>query len=540
MAGLRLAAPPRRTRRRRPAQARELDLRRTVRRALRTGGDPARLARRERRLRPRRLVLILDVSGSMSEYSRAARLRACSAACRPSLGGVLLRHAPDARHAGARRLEPRRGARACDVGRRRLGRRHPHRRRSQGLPRPLRARRPRPGRRRRPLLGRPRHRRSGPPRRADGAAPPPRPRGGVAEPAAGAPPTSRSPGAWRLLSLRRRVHERAQPRQPRGARGRARPVVEAPLEPAQEGRSRLVGCPVALRGESARCAEARGLVRAHGGTPAPEARPGLAAVDGALPAPVEGVRLDVLPAHPEDRGGAVDFAVSPQLHGTVLEAAGEVEVAPLAVDPGLLPALSGPVVDRETEALQVQRGGRRSSPPERSHLDLRRRSSSRCSSRRRGPTCSPTRRARSRTGVRRRARPCAARRGRRSCQVVRTPCKGVRRLMEAQHGRSRSYFGSPTDESPRLAESKGRRINPRPGRERMPAPHSSSARRAGSTSTARTPTRRRSSTDSCSADGRGIRARVRRLLHVPQGRNHVGSCMANDGTQGYPDAGPST
>lgn len=71
MARLRLAAPPRRTRRRRPARARELDLRRTVRRALRTGGDPARLARRERRLRPRRLVLLLDVSGSMSEYSRA-------------------------------------------------------------------------------------------------------------------------------------------------------------------------------------------------------------------------------------------------------------------------------------------------------------------------------------------------------------------------------------------------------------------------------------------------------------------------------------
>ena len=71
MARLRLAAPPRRTRRRRPAHSGELDLRRTVRRALRTGGDPARLARRERRLRRRRLVFILDVSGSMSDYSRA-------------------------------------------------------------------------------------------------------------------------------------------------------------------------------------------------------------------------------------------------------------------------------------------------------------------------------------------------------------------------------------------------------------------------------------------------------------------------------------
>jgi uncharacterized protein with von Willebrand factor type A (vWA) domain len=71
MARLRLAAPPRRTRRRAPARAGELDLRRTARKALRTGGDPARLARKERRLRRRRLILILDVSGSMSDYSRA-------------------------------------------------------------------------------------------------------------------------------------------------------------------------------------------------------------------------------------------------------------------------------------------------------------------------------------------------------------------------------------------------------------------------------------------------------------------------------------
>jgi uncharacterized protein with von Willebrand factor type A (vWA) domain len=71
MAQLRLSTPPRRSRRRRPSRAGELDLRRTVRRALRTGGDPARLLARERRRRPRRLVLLLDVSGSMSAYSRA-------------------------------------------------------------------------------------------------------------------------------------------------------------------------------------------------------------------------------------------------------------------------------------------------------------------------------------------------------------------------------------------------------------------------------------------------------------------------------------
>jgi uncharacterized protein with von Willebrand factor type A (vWA) domain len=71
MATLRLAAPARRTRRRRPAPAGDLDVRRTVRRGLRTGGEPAWIARRRRRLRPRRLVLVLDVSGSMSDYSRA-------------------------------------------------------------------------------------------------------------------------------------------------------------------------------------------------------------------------------------------------------------------------------------------------------------------------------------------------------------------------------------------------------------------------------------------------------------------------------------
>jgi hypothetical protein len=79
MAALRLAAPPRRTRRRRPARAGELDLRRTVRRAMRTGGDPARVLARERRLRPRRIVLLLDVSGSMQAYSRPLLLFAHAA-----------------------------------------------------------------------------------------------------------------------------------------------------------------------------------------------------------------------------------------------------------------------------------------------------------------------------------------------------------------------------------------------------------------------------------------------------------------------------
>jgi uncharacterized protein with von Willebrand factor type A (vWA) domain len=71
LARLRLTPPRRRTRRLGPAASgRSLDLRRMVRAALRTQGEPVSLRWRERRLRPRRLVLLLDVSGSMASYSR--------------------------------------------------------------------------------------------------------------------------------------------------------------------------------------------------------------------------------------------------------------------------------------------------------------------------------------------------------------------------------------------------------------------------------------------------------------------------------------
>ena len=74
MARLRLRAPVRRTRRRRPARTGDPDLRRTLRRAMRTGGEPIERAWRRRRVQRRRLLLILDVSGSMSTYSRALAL----------------------------------------------------------------------------------------------------------------------------------------------------------------------------------------------------------------------------------------------------------------------------------------------------------------------------------------------------------------------------------------------------------------------------------------------------------------------------------
>jgi uncharacterized protein with von Willebrand factor type A (vWA) domain len=73
MADLRLAAALRRSRRLRPSHRPRgtPDLRRTVRAALRTGGEPIARPTRERGARARRLVLLLDVSGSMEPYARA-------------------------------------------------------------------------------------------------------------------------------------------------------------------------------------------------------------------------------------------------------------------------------------------------------------------------------------------------------------------------------------------------------------------------------------------------------------------------------------
>jgi len=71
MATIRLTPPRRRTRRTVGAHSgRAPDLRRTVRETMRTHGEPAELYWRRRRLRVRPLILILDVSGSMADYSR--------------------------------------------------------------------------------------------------------------------------------------------------------------------------------------------------------------------------------------------------------------------------------------------------------------------------------------------------------------------------------------------------------------------------------------------------------------------------------------
>jgi uncharacterized protein with von Willebrand factor type A (vWA) domain len=69
---MRIGGSLRPCRRRRPSARRgRPDLRRTVREALRTGGEPMCRVFTEAGDRPRRLVLLLDVSGSMEPYARA-------------------------------------------------------------------------------------------------------------------------------------------------------------------------------------------------------------------------------------------------------------------------------------------------------------------------------------------------------------------------------------------------------------------------------------------------------------------------------------
>jgi|HubBroStandDraft_6_1064221.scaffolds.fasta_scaffold07424_5 uncharacterized protein with von Willebrand factor type A (vWA) domain len=72
MTRLRIATPPRRTRRaKRDRRGERIDMRRTLRGSLRTAGDPIRLSRRRRRVVRRRIVMLCDISGSMEPYARA-------------------------------------------------------------------------------------------------------------------------------------------------------------------------------------------------------------------------------------------------------------------------------------------------------------------------------------------------------------------------------------------------------------------------------------------------------------------------------------
>jgi uncharacterized protein len=71
IATLKPEPPRRRALRARPARKGPLDPSRTLRAMLATGGEPTRPKHRRRGTRPRKVVLLIDVSGSMSPYADA-------------------------------------------------------------------------------------------------------------------------------------------------------------------------------------------------------------------------------------------------------------------------------------------------------------------------------------------------------------------------------------------------------------------------------------------------------------------------------------
>ena len=71
LAAFALPGEHRLTRRLQPAPAGAIDRRRSLLRIMHAGGEPAELARQRRRPRPRRVVLLVDISGSMSSYADA-------------------------------------------------------------------------------------------------------------------------------------------------------------------------------------------------------------------------------------------------------------------------------------------------------------------------------------------------------------------------------------------------------------------------------------------------------------------------------------
>ena len=98
MADLRLiGAPPAAAARPLPTRRGRPDLRRTVRAALRAGGEPCAGGTRKPGERPRRLVLLLDVSGSMEPYAAALVRFVHAAVVGRAVGSRPSRSAPGSR-----------------------------------------------------------------------------------------------------------------------------------------------------------------------------------------------------------------------------------------------------------------------------------------------------------------------------------------------------------------------------------------------------------------------------------------------------------
>ena len=128
MAGLRFSTYRRQSLRRSPAKRAgdRPDLRRTVRWALRHQGEPVRRAFTEPASRPRRLVLILDVSGSMETYARALlRFAHAAVVARSKVEVFALRHPAHPPDQGPGQPGPRRSDTPGVPPGRRLGRRDP-------------------------------------------------------------------------------------------------------------------------------------------------------------------------------------------------------------------------------------------------------------------------------------------------------------------------------------------------------------------------------------------------------------------------------
>ena len=190
MARIRLTPPRRRTRRSTAARAgTRPDPRRTVRESMRMHGEPTRLYWRRRKVRLRPLILILDISGSMADYSRSLLQFAHSAARSAGRVEVFCFGTRLTRVTGA--MECRRPDEALERAARaafdwdggtRIGDSLDAFVRDWGAPRPV------PGRHRGDLLRRPGPRGSRRARLGAGAAVPAEPPAGLAEPAQGRRP----------------------------------------------------------------------------------------------------------------------------------------------------------------------------------------------------------------------------------------------------------------------------------------------------------------------------------------------------------------
>ena len=144
MSRLRLETPQRLTRRYEHGRGHRIDMRRTLRRSLRTAAEPMRLAHRRRRVQRRRLVLLCDISGSMEPYARAYLQFLTSAAGSDNRAETFVFATRlDAAHPRARLAQPRAGDPARRRDRARLVQRHADRRRAEDLQRPPRTAGPR-------------------------------------------------------------------------------------------------------------------------------------------------------------------------------------------------------------------------------------------------------------------------------------------------------------------------------------------------------------------------------------------------------------